>query len=74
MADTVGYATNGLDKYGLGSREVTVDHEDHHVTLSVEATSGSNTGDAMLTPGQARMVAAWLIAHARMADAHSEVP
>ena len=71
MAESI-YSTQGFDQYGMGQHEVTVDHETHHVSLSVEATSGSNAGEALLTPGQARMVAAWLIAHARMADAHSE--
>lgn len=76
MADDnpLAYVTRGFDQYGSGGREVAVDHDEHHVTLSVEATSGSTTGDALLTPGQARMVAAWLIAHARLADELSEGP
>ena len=71
MSEGAPYTTKGFDQYGGSRHTVAVEHDAHHVLLSVEATSGSQHGEALLTPGQARSVAAWLMAHAQMAEAHS---
>jgi hypothetical protein len=64
---------NGLDQYSGSSREVLVNHDEAHVWLSVEAGSGSNTGEAMLTPVQARAVAEALNIHALSAEVHDQM-
>jgi hypothetical protein len=61
-------ALNGLDRYSGSDRRVSVEYESAYVSISVEATSGSHTGDALLTPGQARWLAQQLIQAAEAAE------
>lgn len=58
----------GFDRYSLSAREVVIGQEHAHVTLTVDAASGSSTGEALLTPAQARSVAAGLLRQADLAD------
>lgn len=55
-----------------GGRDVYVDQEGAHVVLAVDATSGSDKGSCMLTPGQARAISAELLRVARNADDWAE--
>ena len=63
----------GLDRYSGSRRQVTIALEGPHVVLSVEATSGSNEGEALLTPAQARAVAVRLNAIAELAEKDSRL-
>ena len=63
--------TAGLDQYSASLRTVDISQHHHHVFLSVEATSGSATGEALLTPGQARTIADALIRYADAAEVFS---
>ena len=47
----------GLDEYSGSSRKVGTEISAGHVLISVEATSGSSHGVALLTPAQARAIA-----------------
>jgi hypothetical protein len=59
-------ALNGLDRYSGSPRRVTVDPEHAHIALSVSGSDGN--GEALLTPAQARAIAAWLISEAQIAE------
>lgn len=61
----------GLDRYSGSVREVRIEADGPHVVLAVEATSGSNEGETMLTPAQARAVASRLHTIAEMAEGNS---
>jgi hypothetical protein len=50
-----------------------VQQEGAHVQLSVEATSGSSTGDSLLTPAQARAISTALLKVAADADHYGEI-
>ena len=56
----------GHDRYSGSMRRVTVGEDMGHVVLTVQAYDGD--GEVMLTPGQARAVAAWLFQAAEAAD------
>ena len=56
-----------------GGRSVITEQEGPHVQLSVEATSGSNEGVALLTPAQARALAESLTGLAAEAERVSAV-
>lgn len=62
----------GLADY-CDKRDVWVEQEGAHVALAVEATSGSNRGEAMITPHQARAIADELRRVADDAERHSGV-
>jgi hypothetical protein len=51
-----------------GGRDIYVQQEGAHVQISVEATSGSNAGEALLTPAQARVIAEALLKIAADSD------
>jgi hypothetical protein len=59
-------ALNGRDPYGLGDRKVEIDHDKSYVTIQVEGNDGR--GDVILTPAQARWLAAALTIHSEAAD------
>jgi hypothetical protein len=57
---------NAHDRYSGSPRRVSVDQDAAHVVLTVQAVDGD--GEAMLTPAQARAVAAWLTSEAAIAE------
>lgn len=63
----------GLDRYSGSWRKVVLSRDGAYVVLSVEATSGANEGEALLTPAQAGALAAGLQAQAELAVRASEM-
>jgi len=61
----------GLAEYS-DSRDLYVEQESTHVKVAVEATSGARSGETLLTPGQARLVAHELIRVADCAEQDAE--
>ncbi|HEV2241799.1 MAG TPA: hypothetical protein VGR98_12215 [Streptosporangiaceae bacterium] len=57
---------DGHDRYGGSPRRVSVDQDAAHVVLTVAAIDGD--GEVLLTPAQARAVAAWLTSEAAIAE------
>lgn len=57
---------HGHDRYSGSSRAVSVDQDAAHVVLSVQAYDGD--GEVLLTPAQARTIAAWLTSEAAIAE------
>lgn len=69
MAATI----TGLDQYSASPRTVTIGLAGALVLLEVEATSGSSTGHALLTPDQARALADGLQQQAQFAADAAEL-
>lgn len=63
--------TGLAEQYDSG-REIYIQQEGALVQISVEAQQGSNAGTALVTPGQARIIASALLKEASGADEYGK--